>query len=169
MARRLLFTAFTLAILAIALPAAAVVDVNLVGGLDLYGSFDLDTLSSSTHPGFNLGLELMFDVPVVELGAGFEYGFPRAASDGGGKIEFWQLYGIARLTVFARFYLVGRLGYASPSANDFLDGSFDDTGASWGIGAGLAVLRNLKAELLYSDLSGDVDYSYWSARAVYTF
>jgi hypothetical protein len=169
MTRRLVLTTLTLATLTFAVPAAAVVDVNLVGGLDLYGSLDLDALSSSTHPGFSLGLEVMFDVPVVELGAGLEYGFPRAASDGGGKIEFWQLYGIARLTVFARFFLVGRLGYASPSANDFVDGSFDDSGASWGMGAGLAILRNLKAELLYSDLSGDVEYSYWSARAVYTF
>ena len=169
MTRRIVVSALTLAVLAVALPAAAVVDVNLVGGLDLYGTFDLEALSSSTSPGFTLGLELMFDVPVVELGAGFEYGFPRAAKDGGGNIEFWQLYGVARLTVFARFYLVGRLGYASPSANDFLDGSFDVTGASWGIGAGIAILHSLKAELLYSDLSGDVDYNFWSARAIYTF
>ena len=169
MLRRLLLPALTVALLGIALPAAAVIDVNAIGGIDLYGTFDVDELSSNTHPGFTLGLEIIFDVPVVELGAGFEYGFPRAADDGGGNVDFWQLYGVGRLTVFTRIYLVGRVGYASSSVDEFFDSSFDDHGLSWGIGAGIRLLPNVKAELLYSDLSGDVDYDYWSARAVYTF
>lgn len=169
MAHRLLLPVLTLALLGGAAPAAAVIDVNAVAGIDLYGTFDVEELSADTDPGFTLGLELIFDVPVVELGAGLEYGFPRSADAGGGNVDFWQLYGVARLTIFTRIYMVGRLGYASASVEEFFDSSYDDDGVSWGIGLGLRILPNLKGELLYSDLSGDVEYSYWSARAVYTF
>ena len=157
-----------LAVLATAIPAAAVIDVNAVGAVDFQGSLDFDALSSNTNPGFTLGLEIMFDVPVVELGAGLEYGFPRAVN-GGGNVEYWNLYGIARLFILGKLYLAGRLGYHGASANDFLEGDLSDNGVSWSAGVGLGILKKLKVELLYSDFGSDLDYQTWSARAVYTF
>jgi hypothetical protein len=168
MVRRLSVAASILIVVAVAAPADAGIDFNLVGALDFGGSIDFDAGSGSTNPGFTLGLELMFDVPVVELGAGFEYGFPRAVS-GGGNVDYWNLYGVVRLFVFGKVYLAGRLGYNSSSANDFLEGDLSDNGTTWSLGAGLGILKNLKAELLYSDFGSDLSYDTWSARAVFTF
>jgi len=168
MVRRLWIAIPIIVIMAWTAPAAAVIDVNAVGSIDFGGSLDLDALSGSTNPGFTLGLEIMFDVPVVELGAGLEYGFPRAVG-GGGNVDYWNLYGIVRFFIFGKVYLVGRLGYNSSSANDFLEGDFSDNGTTWSVGAGLGILKNLKAELLYSDFGTDLNYQTWSARAVFTF
>lgn len=165
--RHLAVVVFALAVLAAA-PAWAVIDFNAVGSIDFQGSLDLDAISGSTNPGFTLGLEVIFDVPVVELGAGLEYGFPRAVN-GGGNVDYWNLYGIARFFVFGKLFLVGRFGFHSSSANDFLEGNLSDNGTSWSLGAGLGILKNLKAELLYSDFGGDLSYQTWSARAVFTF
>lgn len=168
MSDRISILALSLAVLATAMPAAAVVDVNAVGAVDFQGSLDLEDLSPNANPGFTLGLEVMFDVPVVEVGAGVEYGFPRAV-DGGGNVDYWNLYGIARLFVLGKLYLAGRLGFHGSSANDFLEGNLSDNGLSWSVGAGLGILKKLKVELLYSDFGSDLDYQTWSARAVYTF
>ena len=168
MTHRLQIMIITLTALAVAAPAAAVIDVNAVGAVDFQGSLDLDNLSSNTNPGFTLGLEVMFDVPVVEVGAGLEYGFPRAV-DGGGNVDFWNLYGVVRLFIFGKLYLAGRLGYHGSSANDFVEGNLSDNGVSWSLGAGVGIMKKLKVELLYSDFGSDLDYQTWSARAVYTF
>jgi hypothetical protein len=168
MVRRLSIAASIIIVMAWVTPAAAGIDFNVVGALDFGGSLDFDTNSGSTNPGFTLGLELMFDVPVVELGAGVEYGFPRAVS-GGGNVDYWNLYGVVRFFIFGKVYLAGRLGYNSSSANDFLEGNLSDNGTTWSLGAGLGILRNLKAELLYTDFGTDLNYQTWSARAVFTF
>jgi hypothetical protein len=168
MIRRFAIPLVTVACLAAAQPAAAVIDVNAVAAVDFQGSLDLGAFTPDANPGFTLGLELMFDVPVVELGAGIEYGFPRSV-DGGGNVDYWNLYGIARLFVFGKLYLAGRLGYHGASTGDFIDGDLSDNGVSWSAGAGLGILNKLKVELLYSDFGSDLDYQTWSARAVYTF
>ena len=168
MTHRLLVVAVVLFSLALTAPASAVVDFNVAGSMDFQGSLNLDGFSPDTDPGFTLGLEVMFDVPVVELGAGFEYGFPRSV-DGGGEVDYWNLYGVARLTLFFKIYLVGRVGYAASSADDFFEGDVDDNSASWSAGAGIGIIPKLKVELLYSDFGGDLEYQTWSARAIYTF
>jgi hypothetical protein len=168
MFRRFAVPLISVVLLATAVPAAAVIDVNAVGAVDLQGSLDLDELSADPDAGFTLGLELMFDVPIVEFGAGFEYGFPRSV-DGGGELDYWNLYAVARLFVFGRLYLAGRFGYHGASVDDIIDGDLSDNGTVWSAGAGLGILRKLKVELLYSDFGGDLDYQTWSARAVYTF
>ena len=55
-------------------------DVNLAVGADFSGDFDLGNVSLSSDTGYTLGLEIAFKVPIIELGAGLEYGFSRAAS-----------------------------------------------------------------------------------------
>jgi hypothetical protein len=164
----LIFSAI-LSLLTVAAPAAAAgIDFNVTAGLDLAGSFDLGDISSSGDPGFTLGLEVMFDVPVVELGGGLEYGFPRGTGVAAVDAKYLQLYGIARWFIFTRFYLVGRLSYYDLSTDDIV---VDDIGGSGalGLGAGLAVLKKLKVELIFNNITSSLDYDTWSARAVYTF
>jgi len=168
MLRRILIPAVILSSLMAAAPASAQMHFNLTAGLDVAGSFDLGNLSSNADPGFSLGLELMFDVPVVELGVGFEYGFDRGTGVAGLDASYTHLYGIARLTIFGRLYLIGRLGYHDLSASGIpdIDGG---SGGTWGFGAGLGVLKWLSVELIFNNLSSDLDYDTWAARAVITF
>lgn len=168
MNNRLFTVAVVLLSLAIATPSSAVVDFNVAGSVDFQGSLNLEGFTPDADPGFTLGLEVMFDVPIVELGAGIEYGFPRSV-DGGGDVDYWNLYGVARLTLFFKIYLVGRIGYAASSADDFLEGDLEDNSASWSLGAGIGIVPKFKVELLYSDFGGDLKYQTWSARAIYTF
>jgi hypothetical protein len=168
MNRRLLFVPLCIVLLATASTASADVDFNVAAGLDVAGSFDFDDISMDADPGFTLGLELMFDVPIVEVGVGLEYGFPRDTDLGDVKAEFKHLYGIARLYFLGRLYLLARLGYQDVSFDDFPDLD-DDSGGVWGAGLGLGVLKKLKVELIFNNLSSDFDYETWSVRAVYTF
>ena len=148
--------------------ALAGIDLNLTGGIDVSGSFDLGEISSSADPGFTLGLELMFEVPVVELGVGFEYGFGRDTGISGAEAEYWNLYGVGRLFVFGRFYLVARVGYYDLSTDQVLEGEVGND-MTIGGGAGLGILKNLKVEILFNDLTDSLDYEAWLARAVFTF
>lgn len=148
--------------------AAAGIDFNVTAGLDIAGSFDLGDISSSGDPGFALGLEVIFDVPVVELGVGLEYGFPRGTGVAAVDAKYVQLYGVARWFIFTRFYLVGRLSYYDLSTDDVVGGDIGGNGAL-GLGAGLAVLKRLKVELIFNNITSSLDYDAWSARAVYTF
>jgi hypothetical protein len=168
MLRRILVPTIIVTCIVIAAPASAQIHVNVAAGLDVSGSFDLGNLSSSADPGFTLGLELMFEVPIVELGVGFEYGFSRGTGVTDLDASYTHLYGIARLTVFGRLYLIGRLGYHDLSASGIpeIDGG---SGGTWGLGAGLGIFKWLAAELIFNDLSSDLDYTTWGARAVITF
>jgi len=169
MTRRLVLIVLTLIAIGLAAPAAATgVDFNLTGGIDIAGSFDLGLHSTDSDPGFTLGLEAMFQVPVVEAGVGLEYGFARGTDIQDVDVSYTHLYGIARLFVFGRIYLVGRLGYYNLSVSHLHEGNLDsDLALGAGIGAGL--LRNLKVELIFNNLAGDFDYETWAARAVFTF
>ena len=168
--RRLLLSLTLLATLVAGLPtaAAAGLDVNVTGGLDVAGSFDLDVFSSNADPGFTLGLEVMFDVPVVELGAGAEYGFSRDSGVAGTDAQYWHFYGIARLFVFSRFYVAGRLGYYDLSVDEIIAGNVGNDYAI-GLGAGVGILRDLKVELFFNNVTSSLDYDTWAARVVYTF
>jgi hypothetical protein len=169
MRRRLLFlTLLALALLFVPPATAGGLDFNVTGGLDIAGSFDLDVLSSNADPGFTLGLEVMFDVPVVELGAGVEYGFSRDSGIAGADATYWHVYGIGRLFVFSRFYLAARLGYYDLSVDDIISGNVGSDYAL-GLGAGVGILRNLKAELFFNNVTSSLDYDTWAARVVYTF
>jgi hypothetical protein len=157
------------ALLVAASPAtAAGLDFNVTGGLDVAGSFDLDVLSSNSDPGFTLGLELMFDVPVVELGVGVEHGFSRNSGVADADAKYWHFYGIGRLFVFSRFYLAARLGYYDLSVDDIIAGDVGNDYAL-GLGAGVGILRNLKVELIFNNVTSSLDYDTWAARVVYTF
>lgn len=169
MRRRLLSVAVLSVLFAGASPAVAGgLDFNVAAGLDVAGSFDLDVLSSSADPGFTLGLEVMFDVPVVELGAGVEYGFSRDSGVAGADAKYWHFYGIGRLFVFSRFYLAARLGYYDLSVDDIIAGEVGNDYAL-GLGAGVGILRNLKVELFFNNVTSSLDYDTWAARVVYTF
>lgn len=169
MTRRLVPIALALMALGLAVPAtAAGIDFNLTGGIDVAGSFDLGNISTDADPGFTLGVEAMFQVPVVEAGVGLEYGFARGADIQHVDVSYTHLYGVARLFVFGRIYLVGRLGYYNLSVSHLAQGDLDSD-LALGAGVGVGLLRNLKAELIFNNVAGDFDYETWSARAVFTF
>jgi hypothetical protein len=169
MRRPLLSLALLATLVVVATPAAAAgLEFNVTGGLDIAGSFDLDVLSSNADPGFTLGLEVMFDVPVVELGAGVEYGFSRNSGVAGADAQYWHFYGIGRLFVFSRFYIAARLGYYDLSVDDLIAGNVGNDYAL-GLGAGVGILRNLKVELFFNNVTSSLDYDTWAARVVYTF
>jgi hypothetical protein len=157
-----------IALMAVASPAAAGIDLNVAAGVDFLGEFDLDAVKTDADPGFTLGLELMFDVPVFELGVGLEYGFPRGGDIGELDVAYYQLYGLARLTIIGRLYLVARLGYYDVSVDNLEEGKLNGDGAI-SAGAGLGLLEKLKVELLFNNVAGDFAYESWVARLVYTF
>jgi hypothetical protein len=168
MIRNSVALALAMAALMLAAPVFAGVDFNITGGLDVLGKFDLGEATTDSDPGFTLGLELMFEVPVVELGVGLEYGFPRGTDLDDLEVDYTHLYGIARLFVFGRFYLAGRVGYYNVSADDLVEGDIDSD-VTIGAGAGLGILKNLKVELIFNNLTSGFDYETWAARAVFTF
>jgi hypothetical protein len=158
-----------IALMAVASPAAAAgIEINVAAGVDFLGEFDLDAVKTDADPGFTLGLEVIFDVPVVELGVGLEYGFPRGGDIGELDVAYYQLYGLARLTIIGRLYLVARLGYYDVSVDNLEEGDLDGDGAI-SAGAGLGLLEKLKVELLFNNIAGDFAYESWVARLVYTF
>jgi len=168
MIRKSLVPALAMVVVLVAVPASAQIHFNLAAGVDVSGSFDLGELSSSADPGFTLGLELIFEIPIVDVGVGLEYGFSRGTGVADIDASYTHLYGIARLTVFGRLYLIGRFGYHDLSASGIpdIDGG---SGGTWGLGAGLGIFKWLSVELVFNDLSSDFDYTTWAARAVITF
>ena len=159
--------AFVVCLVAAAAAPASAFDLNLAVGADFSGDFDLGDISLSSKTGYTLGLEIAFKVPVIELGAGFEYGFSRAASAADLDASYSQVYAIARL-FFGPAYVAGRFGYADMSVSTNLPGRFGG-GSSWGLGGGIEFLGKLKAELLFNNLNGDLKYQSWSVRLLYTF
>lgn len=158
-----------LAVLMLALFASqgAAYDLNLAVGADFGGDFDIGNISLNSETGYSLGLEIAFKVPVVELGAGVEYGFPRGATTGNAEAKYLNFYGIGRL-FFGPAYVAARLGYSDYSVNEAEGGGFGGGGA-WGFGGGIELFGKLKFELLFDDLGGDLSYESWTLRALYTF
>ena len=163
----------SIALLCTAGQAAALgIDFGVAAGLQLQG--DVSELELDTDSGFSLGLELMFEVPIVKLGVGYEYGFPRGTDGTLTDIEYHLLYGIARLHFLGPAYIMGRAGYANMRAElDKLQGS--DTGLSWSLGLGVKV-RRFRIEVDYNefdisvdDFGGTIDYSNYAARLVISF
>lgn len=152
--------------LAVAIPGDCF-DFNLAVGADFGGDFDLGDFSLSSNTGYNLGLELAFEVPLIELGVGLEYGFSRGASSYDLDTSYYQIYGIGRL-FFGPLYIAGRLGYANMSVSTILEGDFGG-GSSWGLGGGVELFGKLKAELLFNNINGDLKYQSWTIRLLYTF
>lgn len=142
-------------------------DLNLALGADFGGDFDLGDISVSSNTGYNLGLEIAFKVPLIELGAGIEYGFERGASAVDLDASYYQIYAIGRL-FFGPVYIAGRFGYANMSVSTILDGDFGG-GGTWGLGGGVELFGKLKAELLFNNINGDLKYTSWTIRLLYTF
>ena len=154
------------AVIAVATPADAF-DLNLAVGADFGGDFDIGNVSFSSNTGYSLGLEVAFDVPLIELGAGLEYGFSRAANAVNLDASYYQIYAIGRL-FFGPAYVAGRFGYAGMSVSTILEGDFGG-GGSWGFGGGVEFFGKLKAELLFNNINGDLEYQSWTVRLLYTF
>ena len=163
--RRGIFVVVCLAIVAAA-PCEGF-DLNLAVGVDFGGDFDFGDISLSSNTGYNLGLELAFDIPAIELGIGLEYGFSRGASAYDLDASYYQIYGIGRF-FFGPLYVAGRFGYADMSVSTILEGDFGG-GGSWGLGGGVELFGKLKAELLFNNINGDLDYQSWTIRLLYTF
>lgn len=157
----------TVCLVAAAAAPVAAFDLNLAVGADFGGDFDLGDVSLSSNTGYTLGLEIAFKVPIIELGAGLEYGFSRGASAVDLDARYYQIYAIGRF-FFGPVYIAGRLGYADMSVSTILEGSFGG-GGSWGLGGGVELFGKLKAELLFNNINGDLKYQSWSVRLLYTF
>ena len=142
-------------------------DLNLAIGADFGGDFDLGNVSLSSNTGYNLGLEIAFKVPFIELGAGLEYGFSREASAADLKASYYQIYAIGRF-FFGPVYIAGRFGYADMSVSTILEGDFG-AGGSWGLGGGVELFGKLKTELLFNNINTDLKYTSWTIRLLYTF
>jgi hypothetical protein len=151
----------------IAVVPADAFDLNLAVGADFGGDFDLGNVSLSSNTGYNLGLEIAFKVPIIELGAGLEYGFSREASAADLKASYYQIYAIGRFFL-GPAYIAGRFGYANMSVSTILEGDFG-AGGSWGLGGGVELFSKLKTELLFNNINTDLKYTSWTIRLLYTF
>lgn len=171
--RRFVVLAAFILCLAATNPAAALgFDLGIAAGAQFNGdvsNFDLDTDS-----GYSLGLELMFEVPIIKLGVGYEYGFPRDTNGALSDIEYHLLYAIGRVNFFGPIYAVGRIGYANLGAK-IPDNKGKDSGTSWSAGVGID-LPKVKIEILYNDFDVEinefgqtVDYTNAMARLIYSF
>jgi hypothetical protein len=154
------------AIAAVAAPADAF-DLNLAIGADFGGDFDFGDISFSSDTGYILGLEITVDVPLIELGAGLEYGFSREASSVDLDASYYQIYAIGRFFI-GPAYIAGRFGYADMSVSTLLEGDFGG-GGTWALGGGVELFGKLKAELLFNNINGDLTYQSWTIRLLYTF
>ena len=154
------------AIAAVAAPAEAF-DLNLAIGADFGGDFDFGDISFSSDTGYTLGLEIAVDVPLIELGAGLEYGFSREASSVDLDASYYQIYAIGRFFI-GPAYIAGRFGYADMSVSTLLEGDFGG-GGTWALGGGVELFGKLKAELFFNNINGDLKYQSWTIRLLYTF
>lgn len=164
----------TAVLLAATAPASAMgFDLGIAGGVQFGGS--IDSIGLDTDNGYTLGLELLFEVPVVELGVGYEYGFPLDSDGAIENIDYHLVYGIGRVHILGPGYIVGRAGYASVSAEIPDLGAGSNEGLSWGLGLGVEFWK-MRAEILYNDFDIDVDeidakldQSYFTGRVIITF
>jgi hypothetical protein len=154
-------------LLALSVAPVAAFDLNLAVGADFAGDFDLGDISVGADTGFTLGLEIALKIPVIELGAGLEYGFSRTASSFDLDASYYQIYGIGRL-FFGPAYIAGRVGYSDVSVSTILEGDFGG-GSTWALGGGVELFQKLKVELLFNNIGGDLSYQGWTARLLYTF
>ena len=145
---------------------AVELDLNLAVGADFAGELDLGAVNLDAGTGYSLGLELAFDVPLIELGVGLEYGFAREAEASDIDAHYYQLYAIGRF-YFGPLYLAGRLGVADVSLPAELEG--DSSGGSWALGGGIELFETVKLELFFSQLGSDLGYEGWAMRLLYTF
>jgi len=83
------------------------------------------------------------------------------------ETKYLNLYGIGRM-YFGPAYIAARLGYNDYSVNKPDGGGFDG-GIAWGLGGGVELFGKLKFELLFNNLGGDLSYTSWTIRALYTF
>jgi hypothetical protein len=157
---------FVFAIVVVAMPARAF-DINLAVGADFAGNFDFGNISFSSDTGYTLGLEIAVDVPIIEIGAGLEYGFSREASSVDLDASYYQIYAIGRFFI-GPAYIAGRFGYADMSVSSLLEGDFGG-GGTWALGGGVELFGKLKAELLFNNINGDMTYQSWTIRLLYTF
>lgn len=161
--------AITLILAAAAAPAAAgPVEFCLFGGVDVSGNVDVGSLDLDSEQGYSLGVELLADLPVIDVGGGAEYGVPRGFDAREGEYSYTFIYAVARLTVIGPIYLVGRYGYTDPSIDD-IEGDSIGSGTGWGAGVGVSLLTRLKLEVQHTEMGGDVDYTATVARLILTF
>ena len=154
---------------AAAAPAAAgPVDFNLFAGIDTSGSVGLGPLDLDSEQGYSLGIEVLADLPIVDVGGGAEYGVPRGFDAVAGEYSYTFIYAVARLTVFGPVYVVGRFGYTDPSFED-IEGDSIGSGTGWGAGVGVSLLDSLMLEVQHTEFGGDVDYSATVARVILSF
>jgi len=142
-------------------------DLNLAVGADFGGDFDIGNIKFSSDTGYTLGLEIAVDVPIIEIGAGLEYGFSREASAVELDASYYQIYAIGRFFI-GPAYIAGRFGYADMSVSSLLEGDFGG-GGTWALGGGVELFGKLKAELLFNNIHGDLKYQSWTIRLLYTF
>jgi hypothetical protein len=161
-------TTFLLAcVIFVAAPPADAFDINLAVGADFGGDFDFGNISFSSDTGYTLGLEIAVDIPIIEIGAGLEYGFTREASSVDLDASYYQIYAIGRFFI-GPAYIAGRFGYADMSVSTLLEGDFGG-GGTWALGGGVELFGKLKAELLFNNINGDLSYQSWTIRLLYTF
>lgn len=174
--RRLILALIVVSPIVLASPASALgIDLNVVVGADFGGEFSTD-ISEDSATGYTLGLELMFEIPVVELGIGAEYGFERSVKGTDADVSYANVYAVGRLNFIGPLYAVARLGYSDMSADigEAIGNVSVDGGGSWSVGLGLKFFDRFRVEALFNQLSGsfddqDLDYETWSLRAMVTF
>ncbi len=165
-------SALILMLCLVAAPASAVgFDFGIAAGAQFNG--DISDFDLNTDDGFSLGLELMFEIPIVKLGVGYEYGFPRDTDGLVSDIEYHLVYGIGRIHL-GPIYVVARAGYADVSAK-VPDYKGSEAAVSWGAGLGVKISK-FKIEAMYNDFDievdqagGSVPYTNYSARLIYSF
>ncbi len=164
---------FILILLAAAAPAGAVgFDLGIAAGGQFGGS--LSGINIDTDGGFSLGLELMFEIPIVKLGVGYEYGFPRDSDGMVSDLDYHLFYGIGRVHFLGPAYFMARVGYADVSA-DLPDFHGSDSTMSWSAGLGVKISK-FKFEAMYNDFDVTLDdsgrstaFSNYTARLIYSF
>jgi hypothetical protein len=157
-------------LVALSCPAmAAGVDLNLFAGLDLGSTLSVGDVDYDLTTGYSLGLEVVVNVPVVQVGGGLEYGFPRDV-EGFHNLDYDYVfaYGVGRIDLGPFVYGVARLGYAHVSSSELFNGQVDGS-AAWSLGAGVKIVRWFKAEALYTQFHGDLHADGVSLRAIVTF
>lgn len=154
-------------------PSSAVgFDFGIAAGAQFSG--DISDLDLNTDDSFSLGLELMFEIPIVKLGVGYEYGFPRDTDGIVSDIEYHLFYGIGRVHFLGPAYIMARVGYANVSAQ-IPDQKESNSAFSWSAGLGIKVYK-FKIEAMYNDFDisvdspgGSVPYTNYMARLIYSF
>jgi len=166
-------SALILILCAAVTPAAAVgFDLGIAVGAQFNG--DISDLDLNTDDSFTLGLELMFEIPIVKLGVGYEYGFPRDTDGAVSDIEYHLLYGVGRIHFLGPVFFMARAGYANVSAR-VPDTKGSTSAMSWSAGLGVKISK-FKIEAMYNDfdievdeLGGSMPYTNYTARLIYSF